>query len=342
MNLEELLFYAVESKASDLHLSAGLRPQIRVDGDLCPLNQPVLQHEELLKMLYNLMNNKQHKDYEEQHEIDFSFEISKLARFRVNVFKQARGAGAVFRILPPKIPQLTDLPAIFRELASYPKGLILVTGPTGSGKTTTLAAMIDYINEIYHKHILTIEDPLEYIHDSKNCLITQREIHRDTQSFNSALRAALREDPDVILIGELRDQESIRLAMTAAETGHLVLASLHTNSATKTINRIIEVFKGEERSVIRSLLSESLQAVVAQVLLKKTGGGRQLAFEVMICNTAIRHLIREDKINQMYSTIQTGQAQGMQTLDQHLVQLVQNNQISSAVAYEVAVNKTLF
>lgn len=344
MDIEELLVFAVESKASDLHLSAGLVPRIRVDGEMHKIDFPVLYHSDVIKIIHNLMNEKQQNVFEEQLETDFSFELTNVARFRVNAFIQARGAGAVFRIIPVKIPSMNDLalPAIFTELATYPRGLVLITGPTGSGKTTTLAAILDHINETRHQHILTIEDPIEFVHESKNCLISQREVHRDTYCFNRALRSALREDPDVILIGELRDQETIRLAMTAAETGHLVLGTLHTNSATKTINRIIDVFSGEEKSMIRSMLSESLQAVVAQTLLKKTGGGRVLAFEMMLCNPAIRNLIREDKVAQMYSSIQTGQAQGMQTLDQHLSQLLHKNLIMRQTARDVAMNKSMF
>ncbi|PWY57482.1 twitching motility protein PilT [Legionella qingyii] len=344
MDIAELLAFSVKNKSSDLHLSAGLPPMIRVDGDLRKINLPAMQHKEVMKIIYDVMNDRQRKEFEEFLEVDFSFEITNLARFRVNVFNQLRGAAAVFRTIPADILSMNDLglPAIFEEMASYPKGLVLITGPTGSGKSTTLAAMIDYINANRYDHILTVEDPIEFVHQSKKCLLNQREVHRDTLSFNAALRSALREDPDVILVGELRDLETIRLAMTAAETGHLVFGTLHTNSATKTINRIIDVFPAEEKSMVRSMLSESLQAVVAQTLLKKNGGGRVAALEIMICTGAIRNLIREDKVAQMYSSIQTGQAKGMQTLDQHLTELVKKNIISSHTAHEVAIDKSLF
>ncbi len=344
MNITELLHLTIKNNASDLHLSAGLPPIIRVDGDLRQLNSPALDHSEVVNIIDDVMNDKQRKEYNDHLEIDFAFEIENIARFRVNAFNQARGAAAVFRVIPSKILSLEDLnlPPIFTEMASYPNGLILVTGPTGSGKSTTLAAMVDYINANRQDHILTIEDPIEFVHTSHQCLVNQREVHRDTCSFSAALRSALREDPDVILVGELRDLETMRLAMTAAETGHLVLATLHTNSATKAINRIIDVFPGDEKAMIRTMLSESLQAVVAQTLLKKTGGGRIAALEVMICNAAIRNLIREDKIAQMYSAIQTGQSQGMLTLDQHLMQLVDQNIITRIIARNAAINKTLF
>ncbi|WP_133130029.1 type IV pilus twitching motility protein PilT [Legionella yabuuchiae] len=344
MDITELLGFAVKNNSSDLHLSAGMPPMIRVDGDLRKINVPSMEHKDVIKIIYDIMNDKQRKDYEEKLETDFSFEITNLSRFRVNAFNQARGAAAVFRTIPSKILGLDDLklPGVFTDMASYPKGLVLVTGPTGSGKSTTLAAMIDYINSTRYDHILTVEDPIEFVHNSNKSLVNQREVHKDTFSFSAALRSALREDPDVILVGELRDLETIRLAMTAAETGHLVFGTLHTNSATKTINRIIDVFPGEEKSMVRSMLSESLQAVVAQTLLKKVGGGRVAALEIMICNSAIRNLIREDKIAQMYSSIQTGQAQGMLTLDQHLSKLVSDNLISRDTARAVAMNKTMF
>lgn len=344
MEIAELLGFTVKNKSSDLHLSADMPPMIRVDGDLRKINVPALDHKGVLKIIYDIMNDRQRKEFEENLETDFSFEIENLSRFRVNAFNHARGAGAVFRTIPSKILSMDDLnlPSIFADMASYPKGLVLVTGPTGSGKSTTLAAMVDFINSTRYEHILTVEDPIEFVHTSNRCLVNQREVHRDTHSFSAALRSALREDPDVILVGELRDLETIRLAMTAAETGHLVFGTLHTNSATKTINRIIDVFPGEEKAMIRSMLSESLQAVVAQGLLKKIGGGRVAALEIMICNSAIRNLIREDKVAQMYSSIQTGQAQGMITLDQYLVKLVNENLIARETARDVAINKTLF
>jgi twitching motility protein PilT len=344
MDITELLTFTVKNNSSDLHISAGLPPMIRVDGDLRKLNVPELSHKEVLKIIYDIMNDKQRKEYEEHLEIDFSFEMNNVARFRVNAFNQFRGAAAVFRTIPSKILTIDDLklPGIFTDMCSYPKGLVLVTGPTGSGKSTTLAAMVDHINASRYDHILTVEDPIEFIHTANKSLINQREVHRDTYSFSAALRSALREDPDVILVGELRDLETVRLALTAAETGHLVFATLHTSSASKTINRIIDVFPGDEKSMVRTMLSESLQAVVAQTLLKKVGGGRVAALEIMICNSAIRNLIREDKIAQMYSSIQTGQAQGMITLDQHLQQLVEQNVITRQTARDVAVNKTAF
>lgn len=344
MDIAELLAFSVKSKASDLHLSSGLPPMIRVDGDLRKINLPELNHKEVLKIIYDIMNDRQRKEYEEFLEVDFSFEINGLARFRVNAFNQSRGAAAVFRTIPSLILSMDDLglPPIFKEMASYQRGLVLVTGPTGSGKSTTLAAMVDYINSTRYEHILTVEDPIEFIHTSKKCLVNQREVHKDTHSFSAALRSALREDPDVIMVGELRDLETIRLALTAAETGHLVFGTLHTNSATKTINRIIDVFPAEEKSMVRSMLSESLQAVIAQSLLKRVQGGRVAALEIMICTGAIRNLIREDKIAQMYSSIQTGQAKGMQTLDQHLVELVNNNIIAKNIANDAALNKTMF
>lgn len=344
MDIAELLAFSVKNNSSDLHISSGLPPLIRVDGDLRKINLPELEHKEVIKIIYDIMNDKQRKEFEESLETDFSFEIPNLARFRVNAFNQARGAAAVFRTIPSKILSMEDLnlPDIFKEMSSFSRGLVLVTGPTGSGKSTTLAAMVDYINSNRYEHILTVEDPIEFVHQSKKCLVNQREVHKDTLSFNAALRSALREDPDVILVGELRDLETIRLAMTAAETGHLVFGTLHTNSATKTINRIIDVFPAEEKSMIRSMLSESLQAVVAQSLLKKNKGGRVAALEIMICTGAIRNLIREDKVAQMYSSIQTGQAKGMQTLDQHLTELVNANIIARHVAHEAAMNKALF
>ncbi|MDP1601910.1 MAG: type IV pilus twitching motility protein PilT [Legionella sp.] len=344
MNITELLALAIKKNSSDLHLSAGSSPMIRVDGSLEKLNAITLQHQEVIKLIHDIMTDKQRQEFDEHLETDFAFEIAALGRFRVNVFTQARGVSAVFRIIRSTLLTMDDLglPPIFKEIASFPRGLVLITGPTGSGKSTTLAAMIDYINCTRCHHIITIEDPVEFIHVSKKCLINQRQVFRDTLGFDVALRSVLREDPDIILVGELRCLKTIRLAMTAAETGHLVFGTLHTNSATKAINRIIDVFPGNEKAMIRSMLSESLQAVVAQTLLKKTGGGRQAALEIMIGNLAIRNLIREDKVAQMYSVLQTGQAHGMQTLDQHLTQLVKQNLIARHTARDVAMNKTLF
>ncbi len=344
MDITELLAFSVKHNASDLHLSAGLPPMIRVDGDVRRINVPPLDHKMVHSLIYDIMNDKQRRDYEEFLEVDFSFEIPGLARFRVNAFNQDRGAAGVFRTIPSKVWTLEDLnaPAVFRTICENPRGLVLVTGPTGSGKSTTLAAMIDYINDNLYGHILTIEDPIEFVHQSKKCLVNQREVHRDTLGFSEALRSALREDPDIILVGELRDLETIRLALTAAETGHLVFGTLHTSSAAKTIDRIVDVFPAGEKSMVRSMLSESLRAVVAQTLLKKTGGGRIAAWEIMIGTPAIRNLIREDKVAQMYSAIQTGQAVGMQTLDQHLQELVKKGLVSRQEARVRAQNKETF
>jgi twitching motility protein PilT len=340
MNLDDLLQFTVKSNASDLHLSAGLPPMIRVDGDIRRINLPPLEHKEVHTLIYDIMSDRQRKEYDEFMECDFSFAIPGLARFRVNAFNQSRGAGAVFRTVPNKVLTLEDLncPGVFKDMISVPRGLVLVTGPTGSGKSTTLAAMVDYKNKTEYGHILTIEDPIEFVHESYRCLINQREVHRDTLGFNEALRSALREDPDIILVGEMRDLETIRLALTAAETGHLVFGTLHTSSAPKTIDRVIDVFPAGEKSLVRSMLSESLQAVVSQALLKKPGGGRIAAWEIMIGTPAIRNLIREDKVAQMYSAVQTGGAHGMQTLDQHLAQLVKAGMVSRQDAMTKAKN----
>ena len=344
MDIAELLAFSVKNGASDLHLSAGLPPMIRVDGDMRKVNVPALDHKTVHGLVYDIMNDKQRKDYEEYLETDFSFEIPNLARFRVNAFNHNRGSGAVFRTIPSDILALEDLgtPPIFKDIAETPRGLVLVTGPTGSGKSTTLAAMIDYINNRSYEHILTIEDPIEFVHESKKCLVNQREVHRDTLGFNEALRSALREDPDIILVGEMRDLETIRLALTAAETGHLVFGTLHTTSASKTIDRIIDVFPAAEKTMVRSMLSESLRAVIAQTLLKKIGGGRIAAWEIMIGTPAIRNLIREDKVAQMYSSIQTGQSAGMITLDQYLQDIVQRGLVSKQDARSKAVQKDNF
>ncbi|WP_372863767.1 type IV pilus twitching motility protein PilT [Spongiibacter sp.] len=334
MDITELLAFSAKQNASDLHLSAGLPPMIRVDGDVRRINVPAMEHREVHSLIYEIMNDRQRRDYEEFLETDFSFEVPGVARFRVNAFNHNRGAGAVFRTIPSKVLTLDDLGMgkVFRDVSMLPRGLVLVTGPTGSGKSTTLAAMIDYINDNKFDHILTIEDPIEFVHESKKCLMNQREVHRDTHGFNEALRSALREDPDIILVGELRDLETIRLALTAAETGHLVFGTLHTTSAAKTIDRVVDVFPGEEKSMVRSMLSESLQAVISQTLLKKPEGGRVAAHEIMIGTPAIRNLIREDKVAQMYSAIQSGANVGMQTMDQCLKDLLSKRMVTREAA----------
>lgn len=340
MDIAQLLAFGVKQDASDLHLSAGLPPMIRVDGDIRRINVPEMDHKQVHDMIYDIMSDKQRKDFEEFLETDFSFEIPGLARFRVNAFNHNRGAGGVFRTIPSKILSLEDLnaPKIFQEISEYPRGIVLVTGPTGSGKSTTLAGMVDYKNDSEYGHILTVEDPIEFVHESKKCLVNQREVHRDTLGFNEALRSALREDPDTILVGEMRDLETIRLALSAAETGHLVFGTLHTSSAAKTIDRIVDVFPAAEKAMVRSMLSESLKAVISQTLMKKIGGGRIAAHEIMIGTPAIRNLIREDKVAQMYSAIQTGQNVGMQTLDQNLKTLLASGVVTKEEAQRKAAN----
>src|ERR1700752_2909410 len=335
VDIAQLLAFAVKNKASDLHLSSGVPPMIRVDGDVKRVNMPPLTHKEVHSMVYDIRNDKQRKVCEEFFETDFSFEIPNLARFRVNAFNQNRGAGAVFRNIPSLIKTLDDLnaPKVFKDLCMLPRGLVLVTGPTGSGKSTTLAAMIDFVNVNRPEHIITIEDPIEFVHESKRCLINQREVHRDTLGFSEALRSALREDPDVILVGEMRDLETIRLALTAAETGHLVFGTLHTSSAAKTVDRIVDVFPAAEKEMVRAMLSESLVAVISQTLCKlKDGSGRVAAHEIMLGTAALRNLIRGNKVAQMYSAIQTGNSMGMQTLDQNLADQVRRNIVSPAEA----------
>ncbi len=342
MDISDLLAFSVKNKASDLHLSAGLPPMIRVHGDVRKINVPAMDHTQVHGMVYDIMNDGQRKVYEETLECDFSFEIPNLARFRVNAFNHNRGSGAVFRTIPSKILTLEQLncPPIFKEICNTPRGIVLVTGPTGSGKSTTLAAMVDYINENEMGHILTVEDPIEFVHTSKKCLINQREVGPHTLSFQNALRSALREDPDVILVGEMRDLETIRLALSAAETGHLVFGTLHTSSAAKTVDRIVDVFPAAEKEMVRSMLSESLRSVISQTLCKtKDEQGRVAAHEIMIGTPAIRNLIRENKVAQMYSAIQTGQNIGMQTLDQNLQDLVRRNIISANEARSKAANK---
>lgn len=338
MEISELLAFSVKNGASDLHVSAGMPPLIRVDGDIRRINVPPLDHEQVHDIIYDIMNDKQRKEYEENLECDFSFELPGLARFRVNAYNQNRGSAAVFRTIPSDILTLDQLnaPAIFKEFVQTPRGIVLVTGPTGSGKSTTLAAMVDHKNKTEYGHILTLEDPIEFVHKSQKCLVNQREVHRDTKSFEAALRSALREDPDVIMVGEMRDLETIRLALSAAETGHLVFGTLHTTSAAKTIDRIVDVFPAAEKDMIRTMLSESLRAVISQNLLKKKGGGRIAAHEIMVGTPAIRNLIRENKVAQMYSAIQTGRKMGMQTLEQTLQEFVNKGLITKEMAQDKA------
>ncbi len=344
MDIGELLAFGVKNGCSDLHLSSGLPPMIRVDGDVRRVNVPPLDHKEVHDMVYDIMNDKNRKDYEEFLECDFSFEVPGLARFRVNAFNQNRGSAAVFRTIPSEILSLEQLgaPKIFEEISDYPRGVVLVTGPTGSGKSTTLAGMVNHKNDTEYGHILTLEDPIEFVHQSKKCLMNQREIGRDTLGFNEALRSALREDPDVILVGEMRDLETIRLALGAAETGHLVFGTLHTSSAAKTIDRVVDVFPAAEKDMVRAMMSESLRAVISQALLKKKGGGRCAAHEIMVGTPAIRNLIRENKIAQMYSAIQTGAQFGMKTLDQDLLRLVEEGLVDRSEARSKAMNRDNF
>ncbi|MBD3611093.1 MAG: type IV pilus twitching motility protein PilT [Hydrogenovibrio crunogenus] len=344
MDITQLLEFSVQHKASDLHLSAGTAPMLRSDGDIRRIDLPELDAKTVQEMLYEIMSKPQQKQLETALEIDFSYELPHIARFRVNIFQQNRGLSAVFRTIPNQVMTLEELnaPEILKEIVQTPRGIVLVTGPTGSGKSTTLAAMIDFINETQQAHILTIEDPIEFIHQPKNALINQREVHRDTHHFSSALRSALREDPDVILVGEMRDLETISLALTAAETGHLVFATFHTSSAAKSIDRIIDAFPAGEKNMVRSMLSESLKAVISQTLLKKQNGGRVAAHEILLGSPAIRNLIREDKVPQMYSVIQTSNKLGMQTLDQDLQRLVKNGTVSKEVARSKAVSKADF
>jgi twitching motility protein PilT len=330
--MQELLAEAATKGASDLHLSAGQPPLLRVHGDLLRTEHPELAPAEVLALVHTIMNEPQKKTFEAEHEVDFACELEGKGRFRVNVFVQSRGPGAVLRTIPTVIPSLESLnmPPILKELCTRERGLVLVTGPTGSGKSTTLAAMVDVINQTWDAHILTVEDPIEFVHPPKRCLVNQREVGPHTDSFSNALRSALREDPDVILVGEMRDLETISLALTAAETGHLVFGTLHTSSAPKTIDRIIDVFPAGQQGQIRTMLSESLEAVVAQTLLKKKGGGRTAACEILIGVPAVRNLIREAKLHQIPSAMQTGQRAGMQTLDMALADLVKRGLVDAS------------
>ncbi len=345
MDITELLAFAVKNGASDLHLSSGLPPMIRVDGDVRRINVPPMAHKDVHRLVYDIMNDKQRKDYEEYLETDFSFEIKGLSRFRVNAFNHNRGAGAVFRAIPSKILTLEDLncPAIFKDISDTPRGLALVTGPTGSGKSTTLAAMVDFINTERKGHILTIEDPVEFLHQNKNCLISQREIGVHSPSFAEALHSALREDPDVVLVGEMRDLETIHLALTAAEMGILVMATLHTSGAAASVDRMINVFPPSEEAFVRTMISTSLVGVISQQLIRTADRkGRVAALEIMINNPAVSNLIREGKTEQIETVIQGSSMQGMQRMDTALRRLLDAKLISGDDAYLKARNKADF
>lgn len=344
MDITQLLQFAHQQEASDLHISSGEPPLIRVHGDMKKIKVPALTAEQTQAMIYDIMGDNQRKNFEEFSDIDFSMQLGDVARFRVNVFRHNRGMGAVFRKIPTQILNLDQLgmPPILAELTRREKGLVLVTGPTGSGKSTTLAAMIDLINTELEGHILTIEDPVEFVHNSRKCLVNQREVGPHTKSFTNALRAALREDPDIILVGEMRDLETIQLALTAAETGHLVFGTLHTSSAPKTVDRIIDVFPPNQQAQVRAMFSESIQAIITQTLCKKVGGGRIAALEILLGTVAVRNLIREGKIHQIPSVMQTQQGVGMQTLEMNLLQLVEKNLITRETAMEKTNNPDLF
>ena len=344
MDITQLLTFGVEQGASDCHLSAGEPPMLRIHGDLKKLDHPALSQEEVHAMVFDMMNDTQRKVFQETRECDFSFEMGEIARFRVNVFMHRRGEGAVFRTIPTKILALEQLgmPPILRQLCDKEKGLILVTGPTGSGKSTTLAAMIDYLNDTFEGHILTIEDPIEFVHKSKKCLVNQREMGPHTLSFANSLRAALREDPDVILVGEMRDLDTIQLALTAAETGHLVFGTLHTSSAPKTVDRIIDVFPPNQQAQIRAQFSESVEGVITQTLLKKKGGGRVAALEIMVGTSAVRNLIREAKLHQIPGIMQASKKDGMQTMDMALMDLATRGLVTKAEAQSRSLTANLF
>ncbi|MGH9348174.1 MAG: type IV pilus twitching motility protein PilT [Vicinamibacterales bacterium] len=340
--LPELLKTLVEMEGSDLHITTSTPPQVRVHGHLQRLEGGEMTPSETKQLTYSVLTDLQKKRFEEHLELDFSFGLKGLARFRCNMFNQRGAVGAVYRVIPEKIRSFPELalPAVIATLSERPRGLVLVTGPTGSGKSTTLAAMIDKINKERHDHILTIEDPIEFVHQHQNCLVNQREVHSDTQSFSNALRAALREDPDIVLIGEMRDLETVEAALKIAETGHLTFGTLHTNSAAQTINRIIDIFPANQQSQIRTQLSLVLEGIVCQALLPKIGGGRVVALEIMIPTPAIRNLVREDKIHQIYSAMQTGQEKvGMQTMNQSLATLYLKKQISLEVSLGASSNR---
>lgn len=345
IDIKELLQACYDNDASDLHISSGLPPMLRMSGEITPFETPPLEPDEVLAMIKELSTSPEHfTHFEENNDMDCSYQLGEVARFRVNAFMHTRGPGIVCRTIPTKILSLAELkaPEIFKAISNQPRGIVLVTGPTGSGKSTTLAAMINEINITKKEHILTIEDPVEFVHQPQKSLINQREVGAHTKSFAASLRAALREDPDIILVGEMRDPETIGLALTAAETGHLVFGTLHTSSAAKTIDRVIDVFPAGEQAMIRSMLSESLRGVISQTLIRKVGGGRVAAHEIMVSTPPIRNLIRENKVPQMYSAIQTGMNVGMQTLDQALRGLVDSNTISIDDAHKLAVNKEEF
>jgi twitching motility protein PilT len=335
VSLSDLLKKMLELNGSDLHITTNSPPQIRIHGHMTPLDLPPLNPAETKQLAYSVMTDAQKHRFEEDFELDFSFGLKGLARFRANVFNQRGATAAVFRVIPFEIKSFNQLslPSIVSKLCDRPRGLILVTGPTGSGKSTTLAAMIDKINTERHEHIITIEDPIEFVHPHKSCLVNQREVHQDTKSFTSALRAALREDPDVVLIGEMRDLETVESALRIAETGHLTFGTLHTNSAASTINRVIDVFPSHQQPQIRAQLSLVLEGILCQSLLPKIGGGRAMAMEILVPNPAVRNLIREDKIHQIYSAMQSGQDKfGMQTFNQSLATLYLQKQITQDVA----------